>query len=671
MCGICGVVGGDRERERAQVAAMNAALAHRGPDDAGVHASDDVVLGNRRLAILDLSAAGHQPLGSGDLGAWITYNGEIYNYRELRDSLERDHHVFRSGTDTEVLLALYLRDGRACLDRLRGMFAFAIWDARDRRLFAARDHFGQKPFYYAVRGERLLFASEIKALLAHADVSAEPEPAAIDYYLSLRVIPPPLTMYRGIHKLPAGHWLEWSREGGLRTGRYWEPRFDVEPARRDEDWIEELRARLEESVQAHRVSDVPVGAFLSGGLDSSVVVAALTRHGREPVPTFCIGSEVPAFDERPHAALMAGHCGTTHHEVAVSAGLLDRLPGLVRALDEPSDPISACFDEAARLAARHVKVALGGDGGDEMFAGFDRYAAFRLADRYAALPRWLRQDVIGRVVRSAPEGFGYKSFTQRARWLDSVAAERGGRLYARMTSHFRFGPEYRATLYGPALRDALANADALEAIASPFDRAPVTSPLDRMIYADLMTRLPEHTLMLADRLAMAHGLEVRSPLLDVRLAELCLAMPARLRIRRGVTKYALRQAARPWLPPALLRRGKQGFMFPVAHWLHGAAIERVRARLLGGPLVRDGWIQASSVEAVVAEHASRRADHHVRIWQLASLDAWHRLYLGGSAADLEEQVWPASAGRGLGSAQPERSMRAAQPMSATGERESV
>jgi asparagine synthase (glutamine-hydrolysing) len=650
MCGICGVVGGDRERERPQVAAMSAALAHRGPDDAGVHAADDVVLGNRRLAILDLSAAGHQPLGSANLGAWITYNGEVYNYRELRGALEREGRVFHSGTDTEVLLALYLREGRACLDRLRGMFAFAIWDARHRRLFAARDHFGQKPFYYAIRGERLLFASEIKALLAHADVSAEPEPAAIDYYLSLRVIPPPLTMFRGIHKLPAGHWLEWTREGGLRTGRYWEPRFDVGAARRDEDWIEELRARLEESVAAHRVSDVPVGAFLSGGLDSSVVVAALTRHGREPVPTFCIGSEVAEFDERPYAAVMAAHCGTAHHEAAVSSALLERLPGLVRALDEPSDPISACFDQAARLAAGHVKVALGGDGGDEMFAGFDRYAAFGVADRYAALPRWLRQDVIGRVVRSAPEGFGYKSFTQRARWLDSVATERGGRLYARMTSHFRFGPDYRPTLYGPALREAVAGVDALDAIASPFGSAPAAAPLDRMIYADLMTRLPEHTLMLADRLAMAHGLEVRSPLLDVRLAELCLAMPPQLRIRRGVTKYALRQAARPWLPPALLRRGKQGFMFPVAHWLHGPAIERVRTRLITGPLVRDGWIQAGSMEAILGEHARRRVDHHVRIWQLASLDAWHRLYLGDGVDGLEEEVRPVAAGGRAGTA---------------------
>jgi asparagine synthase (glutamine-hydrolysing) len=351
------------------------------------------------------------------------------------------------------------------------------------------------------------------------------------------------------------------------------------------------------------------------------------------VQTFCVGSDHPAFDERPFARLMAEHAGTQHHDVVVAPELHGRIPALVRALDEPSDPIAACFDEAARLAAAHVKVVLGGDGGDEIFAGFDRYAAFGLANRYAGLPRWLREDVLRPAIRALPEAFAYKSLTQKARWLDSVAAERDGGLYARMSSHFRFGPEQRAALYGPALRGTLAGADALEAVAAPFAAAPAAAPLDRMIYADLQTRLPEHTLMLADRLAMAHSLEVRSPLLDVELAEFCLAMPPALRIRRGTTKYALRQAARPWLPPALLRRGKQGFMFPVAYWLNGDALAAVRERLLGGPLVAEAWIRPDAVDALLAEHGRRRADHHVRIWQLASLDAWHRIYIGGSAPD--------------------------------------
>jgi asparagine synthase (glutamine-hydrolysing) len=606
---------------------MSNAIAHRGPDDHGIVVDGQAILGNRRLAILDLSSAGHQPLGDSQSGVWITYNGEIYNHGELRQALERSGHRFKGTSDTEVLLALYLRDGPAMLSRLRGMFAFAIWDKRLQRLFAARDHFGQKPFFYALTGRRLLFASEIKALLQHPDVRREPEMAAIDYYLSLRLIPPPLTMFRGISKLPAGHWLEWTADDGVRTGSYWSPAIQPGPPRTDDEWIERLQAALIDSVDAHRTSDVPIGAFLSGGLDSSVVVALLSRHGKVRVPTFCIGSESPMYDERPPARLMAEHCHTDHRERAVSAKLLTRLPRLVHELDEPSDPIAACFEAAAELASEHVKVVLGGDGGDEMFGGFDRYAAFGTASRYASLPRWLREDVIRPLIRSRPETFGYKTISQRARWLDDVASDRGGRLYARMTSHFRFSPERKASLYGPTLRHSLAGADALAAIAIPFERAAAASTLDRMLYADLVTRLPEHTLMLADRLAMARSLEVRSPLLDVRLAEVALAMPARLRVRGRQTKVALRRAAAGWIPDSLLHRSKQGFMFPVADWLDDRTLRGVMAHVLEGPLVSEGWVEPGAVIALAGEHAARRADHHVRLWQLMSLDSWHRQYL--------------------------------------------
>jgi len=644
MCGICGVVGGDVARDVAWVRAMNDAIAHRGPDDQGIVVDAPAVLGNRRLAILDLSPNAHQPMGDATRGAWITYNGEIYNHAELRHELEASGHRFGSRSDTEVILALYLRDGPAMLSRLRGMFAFAIWDKRRERLFAARDHFGQKPFFYATPGGRLLFASEIKALLQHPEVTRQAEPAAIDYYLSLRMIPPPLTMFQGIRKLPAGHWLEWSAAEGVRTGSYWTPSLQQGPPRADDEWIDLLRTALIDSVEAHRTSDVPIGAFLSGGLDSSVVVALLSRHGQERIPTFCIGSESPTFDERPIARVMAAHSGTDHHERGVSAKLLTSLPRLVHELDEPSDPIAACFEAAAQLASEHVKVALGGDGGDEMFGGFDRYAAFDAASRYASLPRWLREDVIRPLIRRWPETFGYKTLSQRARWLDDVASDRGGRLYARMTSHFRFSPERKATLYGPALRDALAGTDALAAVALPFEQAMASSSLDRMLYADLVTRLPEHTLMLADRLAMARGLEVRSPLLDVRLAEVCLALPARLRVRGGRTKVALRRAAEGWIPAHLLQRGKQGFMFPVADWLDGTTLRGIASHLTEGPLISDGWILADAVNDLAGEHAARRADHHVRLWQLMSLDSWHRRFLGDETH--EEQTERLT--RGLG-----------------------
>ena len=630
MCGICGVIGGDRERELARVRAMTDALAHRGPDAEGFHADDGAVLGHRRLAIIDPDAP-VQPMGAGGGRFWIDFNGEIYNYRELRRELEADGHAFATGTDTEVLLRMYQVHGPDCVHRLRGMFAFVVWDAAERTLFAARDRFGQKPFYYAVVGERLLFASEIKALLAHGDVRAEPEPAAVDYYLSLRFIPPPLTMLRGVRKLAAAHRLFW-KDGGLRTERYWSLDFATDTGRSDASWIEELEERLDDAVLSHMVSDVPVGAFLSGGLDSGAVVAAMTRQGDAPLRTFCVGSEEPSFDERAHARAVAAHCGTVHREDVVGPELIEDVGRLVRALDEPSDPIAACLFEASSLASRDVKVVLTGDGGDEVFAGFDRYAAFDIVGAYAALPAWLRHGVLRPLIRRIPQEFGYKSLTQRARWLDAVSLTDPGLRYARMTSFFRFGADEKEWVYGPALAEALGGADAAEAIAEPFRSTAADDALHRMIGADLLTRLPEHTLMLADRMSMAHGLEARAPLLDHELAAFTARMPAHLKARRGRTKIALRAAVRDRLPPAIVSRPKQGFMFPVAFWLDEHRLRAVRDSLVDGPLARAGWIRGDSVDRLAAEHLGAREDHHVRLWMLLNLQAWYEIFVNDEPA---------------------------------------
>ena len=628
MCGICGVVGGDPLREQRHVRAMAAALAHRGPDDEGHFADEHAVLGHRRLTIIDLDT-GHQPLANEDETLWITYNGEIYNYRTLRAELIAAGHSFRTQTDTEVILHLYEEYGPGCLDRLRGMFAFAIWDRRRRRLFAARDRFGQKPFYYVEQGGKLIFASEIKGLLAHPDVPTEPEPAAVDYYLSLRFIPPPLTMLRGVRKLAARHWLVWEN-GTLTTEPYWELRFRETGRRSDRDWIAELSERVGDAVRSHLVSDVPVGAFLSGGIDSSIVIAAMAQVADEPIQTFSVGSDVVSFDETPYARQVAVHCGTLHRERFVGADQLTSIPALVRALDEPSDPIAACMFEAAQFASEHVKVVLGGDGGDEIFAGFDRYAADRWVDRYSMLPRWLREDVVRPLLRRLPESFAYKSLTQRARWLAAVGGESGGRRYARMTSFFRFGPEERRLVYGPELRARLHGEEAELAIAEPFESASVESTLQRMLYTDALTRLPEHTLMLTDRLSMAHGLETRAPLLDHELAEFCATMPDDLKIRHRETKYAMRRVAEAWLPAKIVKRPKQGFMFPVAYWLTDETLGGISHRLAEGPLVSGRWIEREGIERLVDEHRRRRVDHHVRIWMLLNLDAWYRIYLEGS-----------------------------------------
>ena len=640
MCGICGVAGGVMERERPRVKAMMDALAHRGPDDADLHAEKDAVLGHRRLTIIDLNA-GRQPLGSEDGSMWITFNGEIYNYRELRAELEAAGYRFHTASDTEVLLRLYQRDGEACLARLRGMFAFAIWNSRTETLFAARDRFGQKPFFYAERGGRLLFASEVKGLLAHGDIAAEPEPVAIDYYLGLRFVPPPLTMFRGVQKLPAGHCLTW-RRGNLAVRPYWSLQFGQDQTRTEGDWIAELQQRLDDAVRSHLVSDVPVGALLSGGLDSSLVTALMTRHMGGQVPTFSIGSDQPSFDERPFARQVAAHCGTHHREEAVTADQLASIPRLVSCLDEPSDPIAACFFQSSALASRHVKVVLGGDGGDELFAGFDRYVGFRWAGWYHALPAPLRR-VVAAAAAQLPDSFAYKGPVQKLRWLTTVGEEEGGRRYGRMTTFFRFGSAEKQWLYGSELAGLLGSCDAEQAITRPFDSLAGEPVLRRMGYTDVVTKLPEHTLMLTDRLSMVHGLETRSPLLDHGLAEFCAQMPPHLHARGRITKYALRQATAGLLPAEIIRRPKQGFMFPVAYWLTDKRVPDIRRRLAEGPAVRNGWIRIEAVDRLCAEHLAHRADHHVRIWMLLNLDAWCRIYLDGAATDSERVTGEAGA----------------------------
>jgi asparagine synthase (glutamine-hydrolysing) len=516
------------------------------------------------------------------------------------------------------------------------MFAFAIWDRKRRTLFAARDRFGQKPLFYAQLGRHFMFASEIKGLLASGQVHATPDPAAIDYYLAQRFIPPPLTMIRGVRKLPAGHWLQW-HAGKLRVEAYWRPTFSPAQPRKDSEWIEELGDRVDEAVRIHLVSDVPVGALLSGGIDSSVIVASMARQMNSSIQTFCVGSDEPAFDERTFARQVAKHFQTQHREQQVAGEPLASIPQLVRCMDEPSDPIAACIFEAARLASKQVKVVLGGDGGDEIFAGFDRYAAFNWVDRYSSLPRWIREDVVRPIAQRLPESFRYKSWTQRIHWLDALGGQRGGRLYARMTSVFRFGAPEKAWIYGPLLREQLQTADAEAAIAEPFEAA-AGDNLHRMLYADMVTRLPEHTLLLTDRLSMAHGLEMRAPFLDHRLAEFCSMMPAHLKIRRGITKYAIRQAARKWLPANIIKRSKQGFMFPVAYWFNDRVLNDIRTSLLQGPLVKQNWIEPAAVERLASEHRQRRADHHVRIWMLLNLDAWFRIYVERELNEVDGAV---------------------------------
>jgi asparagine synthase (glutamine-hydrolysing) len=655
VCGICGEWS-HLGVERATLERMNAKLGHRGPDDEGMVALGEAGLAMRRLSIIDL-VHGHQPIANEERTAWIVFNGEIYNHRELRRGLEARGHVFSTDSDTEVILHLYEERGERCVEELRGMFAFAIWDGRRRRLLLGRDRFGQKPLFYRFDGRRLLFASEVKALLAALPEPPPLDARALDEYLTLRFVPSPRTMFEGVAKLPPAHVLLLDAshvEVGERHGpiaavprlevrRYW--KLDYLPKRRarEADLVEELRACLRETVDCHLISDVPLGAFLSGGMDSSLVVGLMSELARErggpPVATFSIGVEDAGFNELPYARQVAAHWGTDHHEEMACPDMVRLLPRMVYHLDEPSDPIAACMYHSAALAARHVKVVLSGDGGDEVFAGYDRYFGFRWVRLYAALPEPLRRGLLGPALAALRDRASYKNLTQRARWVHDLSFHEGGRRYAQATAFFRFGQSGKGGLYAPGMADLVAGLDPMESVVRGFEEAAAEDDLDRMLEADIATRLPEHSLMLTDRMTMAQSLEGRSPLLDHRLAELAARLPVDLKMRGRTLKYALRQAARPYLPPAILERPKQGFMFPLAYWIKGPLLPVLRHLLHESVLVERGIFSRPAIARLLEEHLAARADHHVRLWMVLNVEVWYRMFmLGESLADLQESL---------------------------------
>jgi asparagine synthase (glutamine-hydrolysing) len=644
MCGICGewnLQGADpKALER-----MNDALIHRGPDDQGAVLLGEAGLAMRRLSIIDLTR-GHQPISNEDGSVWIICNGEIYNHRELRRQLTARGHFFKSGSDTEVILHLYEDRGERVVDELRGMFAFALWDSRRRKLLLARDRFGQKPLFWRFDGRRFLFASEIKSILAAGGADAarpELDLRSLDEYLTLRFIPSPRTLFQGIRKLPPAHLLvldasqiEPPRTGNLAPApridirRYWNLRYVPKRSNREADLVEEARDCVREAVESHLLSDVPVGAYLSGGMDSSLVVAMMSElRGESPVKTFAVGVEDEGFNELPYAKIVADHYGTDHHEEVVWPDMVQLLPSMVYHLDEPSDPIAACMYQAAALASRHVKVVLTGDGGDEIFAGYDRYFGFRWVSFYAALPEGLRRHLLGPAINSLRDSSSYKNLTQKARWVHDLSFYDGGRRYAQATAFFRFGQEGKGGLYSPDVAAQLSEIDPMESVVRGFDEAEARNDLDRMLQADISTRLPEHSLMLSDRMTMAHGLEARSPFLDHRLAEFVASLPASLKMRGKTLKYLLRRVAAPYLPESILKRPKQGFMFPLGYWMKGPLLPVIQHLLANSRLIEEGIFRREPIDRLVAEHVAHKADHHVRLWMILNVEIWYRMYVRG------------------------------------------
>ncbi len=626
MCGICGVVG---HIDEPLLRRMTRTMVHRGPDDEGLYLGEGVGLGVRRLSIIDL-AGGRQPIANEDGTIRVVFNGEIYNYQNLRDRLEKQGHRFTTKSDTEVLVHLYEEYGDAGVHLLRGMFAYALWDTRRRRLLLVRDRLGIKPLYYAEAGGSLLFASEAKALFVNPPLTPEVDLEALDLYLTFQYVPGPRTLFRGVRKLPPGHLLVMEK-GRIEIRRYWDVVFEEgEPGIDLSEAAEEFRHLFAEAVRLHLVSDVPVGALLSGGIDSSSVVGLMAEASPVPVQTFTVGFDMPGMhNELPDARLVARHFRTDHHEVVVTPDAAELLPKLLWHLDEPiADPAALPTYHLCRFARQTVPVVLTGEGGDELLGGYPRYAWFMVAKRLQrVLPAALRERVLLPLGRMFPASHRYRKA------LDDLLAERDdASRHARWIANFDdslkarvVSPDVRAGLGGRA--EALVGAYLNGGSANPGDL------VHRLIALDMHTWLVDDILTKMDKMSMATSVEARVPFLDHHLVEFVAALPVSLKIRTLGTKHLLRQSMRGFLPPHTLARRKHAFLVPVDQWLRGPLRDLLRETILAGRVKQRGWLDPAEVEAMVGAHMKGTVNHGQQLWNLLCLELWARVFLDGQGRE--------------------------------------
>jgi asparagine synthase (glutamine-hydrolysing) len=636
MCGINGYLNPAGVTSD-HIEAMNHALRHRGPDDEGVFISTDrtVGLGHKRLSIIDLSS-GHQPMTNEDGTLTIVFNGEIYNFKEIRDNLA-DTHSFSTQSDTEVILHLYEEKGVDCLRYLRGMFSFAIYDSRNEKLFAARDHFGQKPFFYHHDGNgRFAFSSEIKSLLELDSSLAEMDCQALYEYLTLRIITPPRSMFKRIRKLPPSHYLIYEKNR-LTIERYWQLNYVPKQNLSFDDAADGLIEEMEESVRYHLVSDVPVGAFLSGGMDSSLIVTMMNRVGSSGFKTFSGNVPYEGYSEGPFAKLVADKYQTDHHELNIHPSLIRLMPDLLRHLDEPSDPLSVCMYCISELARKQVKVVMGGDGGDELFGGYDRYYGNQYVRFYAMLPEKLRENIISRLLDRMPEGFWYRSLSHQLRWIHQMSFYKGGERYAKSLSYFYFSDRHKKELYTENFWKKVGMFDPELNLSAYFDSASADDLLDKMLSVDSMTRMVDHPNMILDRMTMAHGLEARSPFLDHKLAEYCATLPPEFKIKGTRTRRIQVELAKRFLPPELVRKPKQGFSSPLTYMLQDEFRILFRLFLNDSSLVRDGFLNAAPIQRLLQDHLEQKVDNGNRLWLLCNAEIWYRMFIEGQGYENLKQ----------------------------------
>lgn len=645
MCGIVGLADSSgRPIHEGLLGRMCDAILHRGPDDEGYYISyqgkpnsgndsqntpgkgearghASVGLGIRRLSIIDLST-GKQPIHNEDKTVWVVLNGEIYNYLELRLQLEQKGHRFYTQSDTEVIVHAYEEYGEDVPKHLRGMFAFALWDENRQKLLLARDRVGKKPLLYSIVNGQLVFASEFQAILRHPDVSREVNDAAISQYLSFLCVPGPMTAFRGVRKLEPGHVLIW-QDGEVGIRRYWSLDFKNKIDISEEEAGERAVDLLRDAVRVRLISDVPLGAFLSGGIDSSAVVALMSELSSERVKTFSIGFEEQEFNEISHARRIAERFDTDHHEFVVRPDAIEVLPTLVRHYGEPyADSSAIPTYYLAKMTRQHVTVALNGDGGDECFAGYERYAAMRLADHYHRIPRVVRRGILEPAIGAIPEaGLNRSRFSKTRRFLD-VAGRPPGERYLRWTS--AISEELKSELCTREFLDRTANSGALERVQPWFAGNGEIDVVDRALMADTSNYLPDDLLVKVDIASMAVSLEARSPFLDHHVMEFAASLPARYKLRGLTTKYLLKRALRGLLPAENLTRSKMGFGVPIGRWFRGELKGFLQSNILSDKALGRGYFKPEAVRHIVDQHMGSSRDYSHQLWTLLMLELWHK-----------------------------------------------
>lgn len=626
MCGITGYINANGSAiDRGVLERMNEAIIHRGPDEDGFYVHENAGLAMRRLSIIDL-ASGQQPIPNADRTAWIVFNGEIYNYQELRKHLEDDGVQLHTKSDTEAIVYLYDKYGVDCLQHLRGMFALAIWDTRDDSLFIARDRVGKKPLLYSHQPNGdLIFGSEFQALLQHPSISRDIDYEAIHHYLTFISVPAPLTVYKQIRKLEPGHWLRW-KNGQIETKRYWLPDFSEKLDITADEAEKEVLRILRESVKLRMISEVPLGAFLSGGVDSSAVVALMAQESSQPVKTFSIGFEEQDFSELKYAKKVADHVGAEYHEFIVKPNAMEVLPTLVQHYGEPyADSSAIPTYYVSKETRKHVTVALNGDGGDESFAGYERYSAMRLAERYKKYPAILRKPFVEFPLSLLPTPDGRQNRLRRAKRFVQAAALPKTTRYLNWVSGT--SPELKQEIYTDDFKRISAGFDTKQILEQWFDKANGIGAVDASLMTDQQTYLPNDLLVKVDIASMAVSLEARSPFLDHHLMEFAAKLPEDIKVSGLDTKTLLKKVTAKLVPPEVIYRRKMGFGVPVGYWLRNEMKSFLYEVLLSEKSLNRGIFKPAAIKDMIERHVSAKDDMTFQLWSLLMLELWFQMFI--------------------------------------------